>query len=120
MILSAKEDVKMEDVQHHFMENRGYLSAFSALEGKGNWEKIFETLIDDPDYEWHMMDAIHCKVHPLAAEVRGGNQDIGNTKEAAIPEFTLPWTRLVYPLIKICQICYLKRYLRWEKRQHDF
>jgi transposase len=32
----------------------------------GVWEKLLETLIDEPDYEWLMIDASHCKVHPCA------------------------------------------------------
>ncbi|WP_419866144.1 IS5 family transposase [Nitrosomonas ureae] len=34
-------------------------------------EKLLEVLIDDPDYEWPMIDASHYKVHPHAAGVRG-------------------------------------------------
>lgn len=36
--------------------------------------------MDEPDYEWIMIDASHCKVHPHAAGAVGGNQDIGRTK----------------------------------------
>ena len=28
----------------------------------------------EPDFEWLMIDATHCKVHLHAAEARGGNQ----------------------------------------------
>ena len=31
---------------------------------KGVWEKLLEILIDEPDYEWLMIDASHIKVHP--------------------------------------------------------
>ncbi len=24
------------------------------------WKKLLETLVDDPDYEWLMIDASHC------------------------------------------------------------
>ena len=30
---------------------------------KGVWEKLLEILIDEPDYEWLMIDASHIKVH---------------------------------------------------------
>ena len=33
-----------------------------------------DTLIDEPDYEWLMIDASHCKVHPDASGAKGGNQ----------------------------------------------
>ena len=44
--------------------------------------KILEALIDDPDYEWLMIDASHCKVHPHAAGAKGGNQEMSRTKGA--------------------------------------
>ena len=47
---------------------------------KGIWEKLMEILIDEPDYEWLMIDASHCKVHPHAAGAKGGNQDMSRTK----------------------------------------
>ena len=51
-----------------------------AAGGTRVWEKLLEILIDDPDYEWLMIDASHIKVHPHAAGARGGNQDMGCTK----------------------------------------
>ena len=39
---------------------------------KGIWEKLLEILIDEPDYEWLMIDASHIKVHPHAAGAKGG------------------------------------------------
>ena len=47
---------------------------------RGIWEKLLEILVDEPDFEWLMIDASHCKVHPHAAEARGGNQDMSRTK----------------------------------------
>lgn len=47
---------------------------------KGIWDKLLTKLIDEPDYEWIMIDASHCKVHPHAAGAVGGNQDMGRTK----------------------------------------
>jgi len=61
----------------------------------GRWEKILEKLIDEPDMEWLMIDASHCKVHPHAAGAVGGNQDMERTKGGSIPKFTFPWIRLV-------------------------
>ena len=53
---------------------------FSRWRDKGIWEKILEGLIEDPDYEWLMIDASHIKVHPHATGAIGGNQDMGRTK----------------------------------------
>ena len=46
---------------------------FNRWKKSGVWEKILEKLIDDPDYEWLMIDASHIKVHPDAAGAVGGN-----------------------------------------------
>ena len=39
---------------------------------KGIWEFILAEIIDEPDMEWLMIDASHCKVHPHAAGAVGG------------------------------------------------
>ena len=65
------------------------------LPHKGIWEKLLEILVDEPDFEWLMIDASHCKVHPHAAGARGGNQDMSRTKGGSIPRFTLPWMQMV-------------------------
>ena len=61
----------------------------------GRWEKILEQLIDEPDFEWLMIDGSHCKVHPHAAGAVGGNQDMEITKGGSIPRYILPWMRMV-------------------------
>ena len=38
---------------------------------QGVWEATLECIIDDPDYEWLMIDASHIKVHPHAAGAVG-------------------------------------------------
>ncbi|MCK9506195.1 MAG: IS5 family transposase [Porticoccaceae bacterium] len=53
---------------------------FCRWRDKGIWEALLERLIDEPDYEWLMIDASHCKVHPHAAGAKGGNQGIGPDK----------------------------------------
>jgi len=68
---------------------------------ESTWEKLFELLIDDPDYEWLMIDASHIKVHPHAAGAVGGNQDMGRTKGGSTPRYIWPWMRMV------CQSEYL-------------
>ena len=51
-------------------------------------EKLLENLIDEPDYEWLMIDASHIKVHPDAAGARGGNQAMDRTKGGSTPKYT--------------------------------
>jgi transposase len=68
---------------------------FCRWRDSGRWEKILETLAQNPDYEWLMIDASHSKVHPHAAGAVGGNQDMGRTKGGSTPRYIWPWMRMV-------------------------
>ena len=61
----------------------------------GVWEKLLEVLIDNPNFEWLMIDASHIKVHPHAAGAKGGNQAMAKTKEGSIRKYIWPWMRMV-------------------------
>ncbi len=54
-----------------------------------------EKVVDDPDYEWLMIDATHIKVHPYAAGAQGGNQDMARTKGGSTRNYIWPWIRMV-------------------------
>ena len=41
---------------------------------------LLEEVMDDPDFEWLMIDASYIKAHPHSAGARGGNQAIARTK----------------------------------------
>ena len=66
---------------------------FIRWRDKGIWEQLLDIVIDDPDYEWLMLDASHCKVHPHAAGAVGGNQAMSRTKGGSTPSCIWPWTR---------------------------
>ena len=68
---------------------------FCRWRDKGHWEKLLETLMDDPDFEWLMIDASHVKIHPHASGAKGGNEAIGLTKGGATPRYIWPWMRMV-------------------------
>jgi len=68
---------------------------FKRFCDNGTWDKILEQIIDEPDFEWLMIDASHCKVHPHAAGAKGGNQDMARTKGGSTPKYILPWMRMV-------------------------
>ena len=53
---------------------------FTRWRDKGIWEKLFEIVKQDPDFEWLMIDASYVKVHPHGTGARNGNQDMGRTK----------------------------------------
>ncbi len=62
---------------------------------KGVWESLLEQLIEEPDYEWLMIDASHVTVHPHGTGAQGGNQDMSKTKGGSIPRYIWPWIRMV-------------------------
>ena len=68
---------------------------FCRWRDKGIWEHLLEALVDEPDYEWLMIDASHVKVHPHAAGAVGGNQEMSRTKGGSTPRYTWPWMRMV-------------------------
>ena len=51
--------------------------------------------MDEPDFEWLMIDASHAKIHPHAAGAKGGNEAIGLTKGGETQKYILPLTRMV-------------------------
>jgi len=68
---------------------------FCRWRDKGIWEYLLKLLVDDPDYEWLMIDASHIKVHPHAAGATGGNQDMSVTKGGSTQNYIWPWMRMV-------------------------
>jgi transposase len=76
---------------------------FCRWRDKGIWEQMLEAIVDNPDFEWLMIDASHVKVHPHAAGAKGGNQDMARTKGGSTPRYIWPWMRMV------CQSEYLSQ-----------
>lgn len=68
---------------------------FCRWRDRGVWENLLNILIDEPDYEWLMIDSSYCKVHPHAAGAVGGNQAMGRTKGGLTPRYIWPWMRMV-------------------------
>lgn len=68
---------------------------FCRWRDKGIWEKILESLVDDTDFEWLMIDTSHIKEHPDTTGARGGNQAMGRTKGGSTPRYIWPWMHMV-------------------------
>lgn len=68
---------------------------FCRWRDKGIWESLLEKLVDEPDFEWLMIDASHIKVHPHATGAKGGNQEMSRTKGGSIQRYIWPWMRMV-------------------------
>ena len=63
-----------------------------AAGGRNVWAGLLEAVMDDPDYEWLMIDASYIKAHPHSAGARGGNQAIARTKGGSTASCTWRWT----------------------------
>jgi len=68
---------------------------FRRWRDSGVWEAVLEAVVDDPDFEWLIIDATHCKAHHHAAGAVGGNQDMEVTKGGSTARYTWPWMRMV-------------------------
>jgi transposase len=68
---------------------------FCRWRNKGIWEQMLEAIVENPDFEWLMIDASHVKVHPHAAGAKDGNQDMARTKGGSTPRYIWPWMRMV-------------------------
>ena len=68
---------------------------FTRWRDRGIWEKLLNILMDNPDFEWLMIDASHVKVHPQAAGAIGGNEAMSKTKGGSTQKYIFPWMRMV-------------------------
>ena len=70
---------------------------FCRWRDRGIWEKILEALIVEPDFEWLIIDASHCKVHPHAAGAAPASPErtaqATNMRWASPAETFVPWPR---------------------------
>lgn len=64
---------------------------FRRWRDKGIWEKLLEILVDEPDFEWLVIDADQSRAQPYGA----GARDADHARGYFIPRFTLPWMQMV-------------------------
>jgi transposase len=60
---------------------------FSRWRSQGAWERLLEIVVQEPDYQWLMIDATHTKVRPHTAGAKGGNQDRERRKGGSTPRY---------------------------------
>ena len=53
---------------------------FHNRQKDGTWEKLLDTLANDPDLEWLMIDGSYVKAHQHGTGAVGGNQAVGRAK----------------------------------------
>ena len=68
---------------------------FTRWRDSGVWERLLNVVMNDPNYEWLMIDSTCCKVHPHAAGAGRGNQEMSRSKGGLTQKFMLPWMRMV-------------------------
>ena len=59
---------------------------FNRWAKTGRWEKIFETLADDPDFEYVMIDSTIVRAHQHASGGKGGQK----IRPLVVPEGAIP------------------------------
>ena len=64
---------------------------FIRWRDKGRWENLLLALVDEPDYEWLIIDATHSKAHFHATGAVGGNEATGRTKGGSTQKHIFPW-----------------------------
>ena len=88
--------MKADDFRRHDLSDQTWALLEPLLPGRqGVWEALLEQLIVQPDYEWLVIDASHCKVHPHAAGAVGGNQAMSRSKGGSTQRYIWPWMRMV-------------------------
>ncbi len=63
---------------------------FCRWRDKSIWKKLLEKIVNEPDFEFLIIDTSHVKVHPHAAGAQGGNQQMGRTKGGSIQRYICP------------------------------
>ncbi len=55
-------------------------SRFCRWRDRGVWEQLWDTVVEDPGFEWLLIDASYVKVHPHGSGARRCNQAVGRTQ----------------------------------------
>ena len=76
---------------------------FCRWRDKGVWEELLMIFIEDPDYEWLMIDSTFVKAHKASIGAIGGNQEISRTKAGSTQRYIWPWMRMVCRLESLLQ-----------------
>ena len=59
---------------------------FRRWRDKGIWEKLLEILVDEPDFEWLMIDTSYIKVHQNGTGTKGVTKTWGAQKGAQLKD----------------------------------
>lgn len=68
---------------------------FCRWRDNGVWERLLNIFINDPDFEWLMIDSTFVKVHKSGFGAIEKNQAVSRTKGGSIQRYIWPWMRMV-------------------------
>ena len=72
------------DLPEAFGEWNSVFRRFSRWSRKGVWQRVFETLCDDPDFEYLIIDSTIVRAHQHASGAKGGLKiRLSDVREAA-------------------------------------
>jgi transposase len=60
------------DLPEAFGDWNSTFRRFSRWSAKGVWQRLFEAMADDPDFEYLIMDSTIVRAHPHASGAKGG------------------------------------------------
>ena len=88
---------------------------FCRWRSRGEWAKLLEALIDNPNFEWLMIDASYINVHPRSA---GARYKLGHLVKNGFLEFK-QWRGIATPYAKgaaaYLAACQLRAAMIWTK-----
>lgn len=67
---------------------------FRRWRDKGIWEEVLEILIDEPDFEWLLLNVSYCNASHYGAKAKGSRQN-AKLKEKRILKLNFPWMYMI-------------------------
>lgn len=68
---------------------------FSRWRDRGVWEALLEILINEPDFEWLLMEPRHIKTFQHVTYTAGGKKELARANEVSKAKYVWPWMRMV-------------------------
>lgn len=95
----TKTGAPWRDLPPRFGKWNSVFTRFNRWAKKGVWQKVAETLCDDPDLEWLMIDSTVVRAHQHAAGKKGGKktENSGVARGDLAPKSMSPLTDLATP-----------------------
>ena len=80
MFQALRTGAHRRDLPPDYDDGHAIHCRFSRWRRDETWAKLLDTMPDDPDLEWLMIDGSYVKAHQRGADAVGGNQEVRLTK----------------------------------------